>query len=197
MNLLLDIGSHDATSYMSLDEADAYLTSRPGFDTSDWSNLSDDQKIFALILAVKLLDSLNFRGFRAVNNQALAFPRIFPRDLLYVEDAAGRFMPFSDYQSLVDYAGLMNTAPPGIPDSVKFAQAEIVFQVIVSHLLTLEPFSTGEMDITSLGIDVISLSFGKGSASAYNLFSKDSIGAISTVKMYLREYLTNIRGALI
>jgi hypothetical protein len=197
MELNIEIGSQEANSYIDIAAADAYLAARPGFDTAAWAEQAEDRKAFELILAAKMLDSLNFRGHRAVKNQAMAFPRIFLRDGLWVEDSAGRYMPYEDWQALVDYAGLKGVGVPGIPDAVLMAQAEIAFQVIYSHLLTLEPFGAGEMDITGLGIDVISLSFGKKPQSGYDLFSKDQISAIAPVKLFLGPYLASVRGALV
>jgi hypothetical protein len=197
MDVIISIGSPTANSYLTVEEMDAYIGARPGFDGSVWVALPQATKEFELVLAAQIEDGLSFRGERAVLGQAMAFPRIMPDSPLFIEDRSGKFMPYTDWEALCDYAGLTGCPIPVIPDGVKSAQAEIAFQVVHSHLMTLEPFGTGEMDITSLGIDVISLSFGKGVQSDYNLFSKDQMGAISVVRMYLQKYLAAIRGAVI
>ena len=106
-------------------------------------------------------------------------------------------MPFEDWESLVEYATLKNVPVEELPSDVKVAQIEIAFQAVHSHLLTLAPLDEGELSITSLGIDVISLTFGSARQSPYNLFSKEQFGASSVIKLYLQKYLAPLRGALV
>jgi hypothetical protein len=189
MSLITEIASAGADSYVTLGEAQEYLSGRSGFDASGWEALTDVQKEFQLRLGTRIVDSLSYRGMTATRNQALAFPRIFQRDALWIENATGIPMPFNDWESLQEYADLRGLSGPAIPEDVKFAQIEITFQVVFSHLMTLEPMSTGEMDITSLSVGGISLSFGKGQRTVYDLFTKDQFGAIAPVRLYLRKYL--------
>jgi hypothetical protein len=192
------IASPSATSYLSVEDADEHISRRDNFDEDSWMALTQEQKEYRLILATMILDSLAYRGGKAVKTQNLAFPRLMPGTPLYVEDASGQPMPFTDLTSLQEYADLMGTSGVlTIPTEIKFAQTELAFQVVHSHLLTLEPMDSGEASITSLGIDVISLSFGAAKKSAYDLFSKEEFGATSIIKMYLRKYLSALRMALV
>jgi hypothetical protein len=190
MSIDTTIAGSAADSYVTIQEADDYLQGRGGFDLAGWAALDGTKKEFQLKLGAKFVDSLNYRGVTATRNQALAFPRIFPRELLYVENS-GVPMPFNDWDSLEEYADLRNINAPGIPEDVKFAQIEITFQVVYAHLMTLGPMDVGEREINSLSIDVISLSFasaGQG-ASPYGIFSKDKLGATAPVRLYLRKYM--------
>jgi hypothetical protein len=189
MSINIEIAGSMADSYVSVEEADIYLQNRVGFDITEWIAQDADKKEFELKFGARIVDSLSYRGMRATKTQALAFPRIFPRDDLYIEDASGYPMPFKDWASLTEYAELKDLPAPAIPEDVKSAQIEITFQIVFSHLMTLGPMDTGEMDITSLGIDVINLSFGKATTSAYNIFTKDQFGAIAPVRLYLNRYM--------
>ena len=191
------IASPHASSYATIEEADSHLADRDGFDTSSWGELAENQKRSRLILAAMIIDSLAYRGVKSTKMQSLQFPRLLPGDSLHVEDSYGTAMPFTDWESLLEYAALKDTPPPGIPYEVKLAQIEVAFQVVHSHLLTLEPLDGGEASITSLGIDVISLSFGQARKTVYDLFSKEQFGAGTPIKLYLQKYLTPLRGALI
>jgi hypothetical protein len=189
MSIITTIAAPDAESYVSVAECDDYLAGRASFDTAGWAALDELQKEFQLKLGARIIDSLSFRGVKATRNQALAFPRIFPNEVLYVEDEYGVALPFNDWDSLLDYADLKGCGIPFIPVEVQFAQIEVTFQVVYSHLMTLGPMETGERSINSLSIDVISLSFGDKGKSVYDLFAQDQFGAIATVRLYLRKYL--------
>lgn len=186
------IGSNNANSYVTLEECDYYLSKRDGFDITEWSALSDEQKSFRIIYGAAIIDSLKFSGKKALKTQSMKFPRIFSKDALF--DAAGKF---STWEDLEDYCELMDFSVPIIPEKVKFAQIETTFQVVHSYLMTIEPFESGETDIASLSIDVISLSFSKNQRSPYSLFSKADFGADSSIKLLLQDYLSTFRGELV
>jgi hypothetical protein len=198
MELIADVASPEANSYLTVDDAESRLAVRGGFNLESWSPLTSDQKAFRLLMGARIVDSLSYRGIRATKNQNLSFPRLFSGDSLYVEDQDSTPVLFRDWESLVEYAALKDTDPPVIPDDVKNAQVEVTFQIVHSYLLTLEPFDSGESNIVSLGIDVISLSFGNGGGqTSTGFFSKEQLGAISTVKFFLQKYVSPFRGALL
>lgn len=197
MELNANTASPDANSYQTVADADTRLADRDNFDLDSWNGLSSSQKSVRLILATKIIDSLHYRGVKATEGQSLKFPRLFPGGPLYVQDSRGDPMPFEDWESIREYAALKNVEAPNIPEDVLQAHVEIAFQVVHSHLLQLEPFDAGESSIASLGIDVISLSFGSGKKSAFDIFSKEQFGAIAPVRLYLQKYVTNVRGALV
>jgi len=66
----------DSNSYISLTKTESYFSdfSRLG-DNSTWPLLSDNQKILALHLSTRLLDSFAFKGQKVTATQKLAFPR--------------------------------------------------------------------------------------------------------------------------
>jgi len=199
MEFCFEIASPRGTSYASVEEANEYLNARSGFDVSKWTELPDEQKQFRLILAALIIDSVRYAGVRATKEQRLEFPRLLSGNGLYVEDESGLPVQFTDWTALQDYAGLKGLSEfPAVPDDVKHAQAEVAFQIVHSHMLTLGPGESGERDITSLGIDVISLSFGTAQKLAHDLFAKQEFGAASVIKLYLQRYLPKgIRGALV
>jgi hypothetical protein len=124
---ITDIGSPEANSYLTIAEADEYLSSRDGFDKESWEALSEDSKALRLILGTMAVDSLNFRGARATRTQALAFPRVMPGEPLYVEDSeTGEPFRHGSWELLVDYAALKRVDAPVIPQAVKSATMEIV-----------------------------------------------------------------------
>jgi len=192
MEFITTPGSPLATSYATLEEFDAYLAGRDGFDITSWTELIDEQKAMRAFYGAAVIDSLNFRGRKALRGQALQFPRIMPDEALY--DAGSSF---SDWESLEEFSGLMGVEVPTIPQAVKLAQIEATFQVIHSHLFNIDAFESGESSIASLSIDVIRMTFSKDGGAAYDLFSKSDFGAASTIKLLLQPWLSGLRMALV
>ena len=193
MDFLAISGAVNANSYATVEEADAYLSTRPGFDLGAWNTLSEEQKQLRLIFGALVIDSLRFRGKKAVENQALQFPRIMPDNPLY--ESGGSFNSWGD---LLEYAELVDAEVPTVPETVKLSQIEATYQVIHSHLFGIDAFESGDQDLSSLTIDVISMSFKKEDPSAYALFNKADFGATSTIKLLLQKYLYGeLRGDLV
>ena len=165
----------------------------PSFDLGAWNTLSEEQKQLRLIFGALVIDSLRFRGKKAVENQALQFPRIMPDNPLY--ESGGSFNSWGD---LLEYAELVDAEVPTVPETVKLSQIEATYQVIHSHLFGIDAFESGDQDLSSLTIDVISMSFKKEDPSAYALFNKADFGATSTIKLLLQKYLYGeLRGDLV
>lgn len=192
MDVITTPGAVDANSYVSIAEADVYLTSRDGFSTDSWRDLSEEQKAVRLFYGACVIDSLKFRGRKLCRGQALCFPRSVEGTHLY---AAGS--PFSDMESAQDFAALFGEAVPVIPEKVKFAQIEAAFQIVHSHMFRLGAFESGEAAIASLSIDVIRMSFEKSPVSANTLFSAADFGAVSTIKLLLQDFLSGVRGDVV
>lgn len=194
MKINTNPGDRAAISYATIKEADKYVLGRDGFDKESWSVLTEEQKAFRLAYGAYIIDSQRYRGIKACVGQALQFPRITRSDGALWEANS----PFSDYDTLQEFAALMDVPAPVVPKKVKFAQIEATYQIVHSHILTLEPFDTGEEGISALTIDDIHLSFRKSGKSAYSLFCKADFGAASTISLLLQEFLFGgIRGALI
>lgn len=73
LTLVSTVGTPDANSYVTMDEANAYASTLvfPGL----WATASDEQKKAALIQAARLMNSLGWKGQRFDRSQALAWPR--------------------------------------------------------------------------------------------------------------------------
>ena len=193
MDFIATSGAVNANSYATVEEADAYLSTRPGFDLEAWNALSEGQKQLRLIFGALVIDSLRFRGKKAVANQALQFPRIMPDNPLYESGCS-----FKSWADLLEYSEIVDGEVPSVPESVKLAQIEATFQIIHSHLFGIDAFESGDQDLSSLTIDVISMSFKKEEPSPYSLFNKADFGATATIKLLLQKFLYGeLRGDLV
>jgi hypothetical protein len=64
-------------SYITLSDAESYLTSLDRVASSDsWNDLTDEQKKACLILAAKSLNTFSYKGQKVCKKQPLAFPRL-------------------------------------------------------------------------------------------------------------------------
>ena len=69
----------EANSYISLEEANQYMTNK---GRSNWLALSDDEKKVTLINGTQYVDNLfTWKGRRKFEQQELSFPRVMIRDL--------------------------------------------------------------------------------------------------------------------
>lgn len=82
-------------SYVTVAEADAYLTNRLYAD--EWSNAAITLKEKALITATRLLDSLSWTGTAIDEKQPLAFPR----NAEYFDPRVGSFVLLTEETPLV------------------------------------------------------------------------------------------------
>lgn len=79
MAIVATVGAANANSYLTVEQADAYLADRLGAEA--WAAL-DGQKETALKQATRELDRHRFKGCRANSDQALQFPRLEQKQLL-------------------------------------------------------------------------------------------------------------------
>lgn len=196
------------------------------FDIASWGGLSAPSKELRLNLAARCMDSmLRFRGVRATRTQAMAFPRIAPGDPLCPRPVHTRemsfgvvrvspystvdgFLPtrnnsggvsdvtFDTWESLEDYAGLIGAPLPTNPEELKYAQAEIAFQVIHSHLLTVDAFSDGLMAVQSIDLaGALQVNMRFQGSQARVLFDRREFDSLSIVRLYLGRYLASNRMA--
>ena len=82
-------GADDANSYISLEDADTYFLNTP--HAGEWNDVHDPEA--ALLHATVLLDTLDWIGQRATDEQALEWPRINDDDDLYEVDFADDEIP--------------------------------------------------------------------------------------------------------
>jgi len=76
----------DVNSYVSLEEAEAYMGDR--LDVAAWDEASDADKAKALVTATSMLDQLTYPGSAISDSQPLAFPR----SGMYYDDKLGTYM---------------------------------------------------------------------------------------------------------
>lgn len=91
VTLITTIGASDANSYVSADDADAYVEAHILDDDlrGEWSGLTVDEKARYLILATRQLDMYSgWRGVRRDRDQALEWPRAQATDIdgYYIDD---------------------------------------------------------------------------------------------------------------
>ena len=67
------LGDPAANSYICLDEAEEIAANIPGGD--EWIALPEDEKVFSLIAATSLLETLQYRGEVCSTTQRLKWPR--------------------------------------------------------------------------------------------------------------------------
>lgn len=200
MTLITTIADPLADSYVTLLEADTYLSTRPGFDTSTWEDLEEDTKEFCLTMATMVLDTMRFRGVKASLDQGRAFPRILPTDkALYTREDSYLGVSFDTWLDCTDYCTAEFLAAPIIPGAVKKAVVEIAFQVIHKHYLDLDPMEMEDGTTSFVGVGKLQVQFGasKNTDITKDFIEKSSISAISIVKFYLAPYLAGIRSRMV
>jgi hypothetical protein len=227
MSLIVTAGASNANSYASVAEVDAYLAARAPFTTeasyTAWAALTAEQKEWRLQLSAGLIDTLRFRGVKATLAQALEFPRLVIGDVLYPrkngrdsymavrlgavyrendltsnlsDDLQDRCPTMEDLEALALGYGV---TAPSIPLELKQAQAEVAYQVIHGHLLTLGSMEEGSTGVSGLSVGPLSVQFSTDPAlrSAYAMFQSASLDATSVIFILLRRFLTTLRGGLI
>lgn len=73
LTLKATAGASDANCYLTLNEAIAYFEGRPGAEA--WEDASTAERTKALVGATMRLEQEQYRGTRASDTQALAWPR--------------------------------------------------------------------------------------------------------------------------
>ena len=121
-------GSASANAYCTLEQAEAYVATLVW--SSDWTGKTDEQKKAAIINAARLLDTLQFKGSRADEAQAMAWPRInvVDRDGYEVDSAT---VPAAVVNANAEFALRLfaedRAADAGaiVPERVKLGQMEV------------------------------------------------------------------------
>lgn len=153
-------GLDDATSYASLQEADDYLSLRPGY--AAWEDADNTEEL--LMWATRLLDQrTNWRGYKQVNDSALRWPRY----------------------GVTDRDGI-SVAYDSVPTPVKHATIEIAFHLLTQNVDPSAPISTSG-EIKRVKADVLEVEYFENTATATTNYFPVGIndilfglGAIST-----------------
>ncbi|MDY6852289.1 MAG: DnaT-like ssDNA-binding protein, partial [Thermodesulfobacteriota bacterium] len=87
-------GGAEADSYVTLTQADEYFQDDYDF-SSNWSNLSEQDRSRLLITATRMLDRLNYKGRRYdyFTPQALKFPRVIGDEVISLDQAGQLTIP--------------------------------------------------------------------------------------------------------
>lgn len=198
MTLVTEIASLTADSYATLAEVDAYLASRPGITTDSWDALDDTEKEFRIKMGALIMDRLKFRGVKATKYQARMFPRILPGSLLNRTGYSTGDVPFDTWADLQEYAAYVGESEPTIPQQVKDAQAEVTFQVVHTHFMTLSPFEQGDVKTSFIGLGKLQVQLGsKFYEVSGDFIERGAISAVGIVKFMLSPWLTNTKGYLV
>lgn len=146
--LVSDPASGSFNCYISLADADVYHEKR--LHNTAWTSATDDDKEAALMWATRQLDTLAWKGVRALGTQPLQFPR---KGLSYWEydDETGDY-EIQDVSNLglSTYVEVPNDAPPR---EVKDATAELAFTLISGDTTA----STGTEGFKRIKVDTIEL----------------------------------------
>jgi len=203
MLLVTDIASSEANSYVTITEADDYLSTRPGIDTTEWSNLDDDNKAFRLAMATKLMNSLMYRGIKATRDQSLSFPRLFQASNLWPKDSLGKpismcFYGYETWDDLLQVANYLGIDPPTIPTDIKHAQIEIAFNVVHNKILKKEddsPFFVNWLQMGAVAFTVKNVADIR--KPAYTIFNNEALNASSPIYFLLKPYLCVVKGGIV
>ena len=143
-------GLTNATSYVSVADADDYLTVKPDAVIADWVALTSGQKQDYLMWATRLLDQRGtFQGQKTVEESALRWPRawVYDRDSLLLPDDE-------------------------IPEQIEAATVEIAFNLLDQSVDPSSPGSGSSGGIKSLKADVVEIEYFEGGSASNNAFPK-------------------------
>jgi len=105
-------GKTDAESYISVSDADDYASNWYG-TLSDWDDLADAAKERALRIGTRFIDSHEFKGYRANDDQVLSWPRA---QLGYID---GQYIDADEIPQRVERAT--------VEAALKYIQGETLF----------------------------------------------------------------------
>lgn len=143
-------GLTNATSYVSVAEADDYLTVKPDATIAGWVALTSGQKEDYLMWATRLLDQRGtFQGTKTVDESSLRWPRA------WVYDRDGLLLPDDE-----------------IPEQIKAATVEIAFNLLEQNVDPSSPGSSTSGGIKSLKADVVEIEYFEGGSASNNAFPK-------------------------
>jgi hypothetical protein len=213
MALNTNIADPAANSYIDADDANAYVATREesygsSSDYVAWNNLSEAAVELRLTWATMLVDSLRFRGVKATQTQSLAFPRIVEGDPLH-RIAFIRSRRFYAWQDLLDactnlsdvytVSSQIPVIPPIIPPEVPLATVEVAYQVVHCSLLKLDALELDELETGTLSIGGLNMSLPRRDTGRIpaETFARVHLSAQTIIKLYLKKYVTNMRGGRI
>lgn len=156
-------------SYVTIDEADEYFSGK--LYTSEWDSSDTGRKEKALREACRRIERLQFKGKKASESQALAFPR-----LLSIKNRTGGIIGY--FTSVMDGNG-----NPYVPLEVKHAQCEEALALLKYG--NSARIKAQEQNVVRVSIGNISEEYKTGlklfSTEAYEMLKPWLVGAVNTV----------------
>jgi hypothetical protein len=149
--LVATVGADDANSFVSEDEAEAYLDAR--LNAGAWTPGGDAARL-ALIEATREIGGLRFAGYRTDAVQALSWPRTGVPD---PDAAAGA--------TLGELTGLPEYADDAIPQRVKDATIELALEFLRAGTVDIAG-ADGERGVIRKRVDVLETEWAKGARPA-------------------------------
>lgn len=139
-------GVADASSYVTVSEADDYLSIRPAITA--WSALDTAGKQSYLMWATRLLDQrATYRGSKYGTSGALRWPRSG------VVDCDGLAVPYDT-----------------IPDDLKAAVIEMAFHLVSQGVDPSVPAASTSGEIKRIKADVVEIEYMEGTSAGNNYF---------------------------
>lgn len=194
MPLITRIGSANANSFVTLDQAEYILGTLPD-DLESWNELTLLEKEYRLTMAAKIIGVLPLKGRRVYRWQALAFPRTLR--------VSKRTWPYH-YQQ-VQYASVREDlwqAEPDcrrVPDEVKEAQCMVAYSV-VHRALANRSVVTEQQGSTVTGISLggaLSVSFSPGQEATGSLLDMIMRSLQAPVYLMMQKWISQMRGGVI
>lgn len=190
---------YEATSFASASEIASYLTEK-GYGVTLW-NACPDQGL-AAYLAALAIGRMRLRGVRACKEQILTFPRILPMQYAYIDDCT---IPYDTWEELETAYDEQTLTYPIIPLDVKYAQIELIQQVMLEHISQASTFSAIEEaspGIKSISIGgKISIGFDTGVKEIEKTVSSFLTGILDNpiriVQYLMQNYVAGVRGVYI
>jgi hypothetical protein len=188
MSIITTVGGADTESYVTVAEANDYLSAFYGEMPTVWDNLDEAPKEQRLKISALLMNTYAYRGVKASYYQNLAFPR-----WSYETDEYEWVVDDPEY--FLNYSDIENNAPI-VPSEVKYAQVEIAYQV-VCHLMTLEPlaFSEKEIKMFELGGSLSIEFFPEASRSTG--ISKARLSSTDIIYAYMSKWYRTVNGGVV
>lgn len=163
-------------TYISLADAETYFANHY-LSTDDklvaWNTLSDSDKEVLLRKATQKIDAMPYMGFKADNDQELAFPRAFWTDNQLLRE---------NLHPLFLYGNRNWYIQTEVPDDVKYAECELAISMVSGTPTRVELQRQGVTSY-SIGGDGLSESYnGKGGSYI------ESTKAIELLNKYQGSY---------
>lgn len=188
MALITTVGGSTTNSYVTIDEAEAYLE-LAGYTYTEFEGLDDGPKELRLTTAALLLNTLPLRGFKACRDQRLEFPRWWRTDEGFpvTED---QYLAYSEIAA----AGY---APPTVPSEIQQAQIEVAFHYVHGGIMQLDSMAYPEREIKSFTLGgSLEIEFSEV-LNKQSSFSKGRISSLDVAYSLLQKWIRTISGGVV